>query len=413
MPIDSDKPGANSEERSRASARAKEAFESENPHDGLQPSKPLQVFLLIAFCVSGAAYVVDQYTDTATQDTLSRPRSSLHRLVENQSQYLTNITRGLEAENKKKYEEAVFDYRRALLGQDKPEGHLHLGHALLKEGNLDMAFSQFTEATRQDPSYEPVYVMWGQELKREGKLDDAVQLYEDALRHNTNFAEVQYNFALVLEQKQQNAEAARRAAETAGDPQRASQSAAEAQLFELDAVKHFQAAEKLGLKTPDFWCGYGTLLNQQGKFDQAETCLSNAIAQKPDFATAQFQLALADDHLGKYADAIAHYEATLALIPDDTATLNNLALLYASATNQEARSSKMAVLLATRATDATTDQNARYMDTLARAYASDGDFNQAVTWEDRAVRRAAQLGNHELLRELQPRFNRFLQHRTD
>ena len=73
----------------------------------------------------------------------------------------------------------------------------------------------------------------------------------------------------------------------------------------------------------------------------------------------------------------------------------------------------MAILLATRATDATTDQNASYMDTLARAYAADGDFNEATTWEEKAVRRASQLGNHELLREFEPRFNRFLQHKTD
>jgi hypothetical protein len=95
------------------------------------------------------------------------------------------------------------------------------------------------------------------------------------------------------------------------------------------------------------------------------------------------------------------------------ATLNNLALLYATATNREVRSSKMAVLLATRACDATTSQNARYMDTLARAYAADGDFVQAIAWEDKAVRRATQLADHDLLRELQPRFSLFVQHRAE
>jgi hypothetical protein len=73
----------------------------------------------------------------------------------------------------------------------------------------------------------------------------------------------------------------------------------------------------------------------------------------------------------------------------------------------------MAVLLATRACDATTSQNARYMDTLARAHAADGDFFQAITWEDKAVKRAAQLGDHDLLRELQPHFNLFVQHKTE
>ena len=73
----------------------------------------------------------------------------------------------------------------------------------------------------------------------------------------------------------------------------------------------------------------------------------------------------------------------------------------------------MAVLLGARACDATMSQNARYMDTLARAYAADGDFFQAISWEDKAVRRATQLGDHDLMRELQPRFTLFLQHKAE
>jgi hypothetical protein len=53
------------------------------------------------------------------------------------------------------------------------------------------------------------------------------------------------------------------------------------------------------------------------------------------------------------------------------------------------------------------------MDTLARAYAADGDFFQAIAWEDKAVRRATQLMDHGLLREFQPRFNLFVQHKTE
>jgi tetratricopeptide (TPR) repeat protein len=127
---------------------------------------------------------------------------------------------------------------------------------------------------------------------------------------------------------------------------------------------------------------------------------------------AQFQLALAQGQQGKYADAIGHYEGALAAMPNDPATLNNLALIYATATNQEALSPKMGVMLALRACDATNDQNARYLDTLARAYAADGDFVQAIDFESKAVRRAAQLGDQKLLREFQPRFNLFAQHRT-
>jgi hypothetical protein len=68
--------------------------------------------------------------------------------------------------------------------------------------------------------------------------------------------------------------------------------------------------------------------------------------------------------------------------------------------------------LATRACDATTNQNARYMDTLARSYAADGDFFQAITWEEKALHRARQLNDEELARELEARDALFLDHKT-
>ena len=377
MPIDPNTPGGNPPDPRPASTRVKDAAESGLSHPGLPPSKPLQIFLLAALVISGAAYVAGEWTELAAEDTPSTRPGKLRRLVANQSQFLTHTDLGRQAETKKKYDEAIFHYRQALLGQDNAEGRLHLGNVLLKQGNPDMAFSQFTEAIRLNPGLEAVYLAWGQALKLQGKTDEAVQLYEDALRHNANFAQVHYNFAMVLEQQQQTALAAQHAAESAHQSQAAAKAAAEAQLHGSDAAKHYATAERLGLNTPEFWCSYGTLLNKQGKLPQAEACLNKAVLQQPGLGAAQFQLAVAQDRQGHYADAIGHYEATLAAIPDDVATLNNLALLYATATNQEVRSSKMAVMLATRACDATTSQNARYMDTLARAYAADGDFIQA------------------------------------
>jgi len=413
MAIEPNIPGADLPDSRLASIRAKAAAAKNPPNPGLPPSKPLQIFLLVALVITGAAYAVRQWTEMTTEETMAKHPSKLKHLVEVQSKFLAETALGQEAETKKKYEDAVLHYRKALLAEDNAEGRLNLGNALLKQGNPDMAFSQFKEALRLEPGRETVYVAWGQALSFEGKMDEAAQLYQDALRHSSNFAEVHFNFARVLEQKQQTALAVQHAAELSNQPLAVSNSAAEAQLFGSDAMKHYAAAENLGMHTSEFWCNYGTLLNSLGKFPQAEQCMAKSVTQQPGLGEAQFQLAVAQDKQGKYADAVGHYEATLASLPDDPAALNNLALIYATATNSEVRSSKMAVLLATRACDATTSQNARYMDTLARAYAADGDFFQAISWEDRAVKRAAQLADHNLLRELQPRFNLFVQHKTE
>jgi tetratricopeptide (TPR) repeat protein len=412
MATEANSPGENPSEQRLASLRAKQAARRNKP-EPVSSSKVLQIFLLIALLITGAAYVVDEWMEVKTDAILANHPNKLKRLVAGQNQFLTETSLGRQAEAKKQYNDAVAHYRRALIGQVNAEGRLNLGQALLKQGDPDMAFSQFKEALKLDPILETVYVAWGQALTLQAKTDEAAQLYQDALRRNSNFAQIHYNFALVLEQQEQTTQAAQHAGELANQPQAAAKSAAEAQLFGSDALKHYASAAQLGLNTPDFLCSYGTLLNKLGKFPQAEACLDKAVTQQPGLGAAQFQLALAQDRQGKYADAIGHYEATLVLIPNDPATLNNLALLYATSTNQEVRSSKMAVLLATRACDATTSQNARYMDTLARAYAADGDFFQAIDWEGKAVHRATQLVDHDLLRELQPRFTLFVQHKTE
>jgi tetratricopeptide (TPR) repeat protein len=418
MPDDSNTPGASPPDPRLEALRAKlgrlRAKEAAAKEKAPAPasSKILQVFLLLALVITGVAYVLNQWMDTATDEVKSHP-NPLRRRVENQNEFLTETDLGRKAEAKKQYTEAVAHYRRALLGEVNTEGRVNLGNALLKQGNPDMAFAQFKEAIHDDPGAEPAYLAWGEGLTLEGKLDDAIALYQDALRQNPKFAGVHNQFALALEQKQQAAEAAERTAAAAQQTAAADKSAAEAQLYGSDAVKHYAEAERLGFNTPEFWCGYGALLNKLGQYRDAMPRLSKAVMQKPGSGSAQFQLAIAQGHLGDYAGAIGHYEAALAALPDDPATLNNLALLYCTATNQEVRSSKMAILLATRACDATSSQDAHYMDTLARAYAADGDFLQAITWEEKAVRRATQLVDHDLLRDLQSRFNLFVQHRAE
>jgi tetratricopeptide (TPR) repeat protein len=383
----------------RPSRPAKSGAGKDGAPTNLPPSKPLQIFLLAALLITGAAYVVGEWTELATEQNLAHHPTKLRRLVAAQNEFLTETALGHEAEAKKQYTEAVGHFRHALLGQVNTEGRLNLGNALLKTGNPAMAFSQFQEALRLDPGQEAIYAGWGEALLSQSNIDAAEQICQDGLRRNTNFARVHYLYARILGQKEQAALAA--------------SSAAGAALFAHDAARHYADAERLGLTDPDFERDYGTLLNKQAEYAQAEARLAQAVRQQPGSGAAQFQLALAQDRQGKYADAISHYEATLAALPDDPATLNNLALIYASSSDRAVRSPKMAVSLATRACDATNNKNARYMDTLARAYAADGDFFQAVVWEDKAVQCATQSTDHDLLRELQPRFSLFVQHKNE
>jgi tetratricopeptide (TPR) repeat protein len=401
------KPGGSGE---GARSPGKERLAKESMPE-VPPSRPLQWFLLGALVISGAAYVVGQWTDRTASQTKVHYETKLRRLVQGQSDYLAHCKAGNEAFAGKNYDLAVSEYRLALEGQDNPLGHEYLGQALLKQGNPDAAFAQFQEALRLNPRLVDVSSAWGLALAAEGKPEEAARVFQDALQRDPDSGLLHYNLATALLLMRADAESRRREDAAAGKPQEAQ--VAEANTLAEDALRHFAKASRNGIDSAEFWCVYGRLLNQLGRYAEAEPCLVRAASEDASMAAAQFQLAAAEDHLGKYAEAIAHYEKALTLTPDDPATLNNLALLYATASNPEVRSPKMAVQLAVRACDATINQMARYMDTLARGYAADGDFFQAITWEDKAVHRAAQLNDQELARELQARYALFLEHKKE
>jgi tetratricopeptide (TPR) repeat protein len=414
MAHDPDKDPGRAPDKSRPPAGAAGGGPStEHSMPEFPPSPALQWFLLVAFLISGAAYLVNEWTVLTASQTKVRSSARLRRLVQSQSEYLAHGKAGDEAFAKKNYDQAVSEYRLALQGQNTAAGHELLGQALLKQGNPDAAVAQFREALKRDPGLVTVSSAWGLALAAEGKPEEASKVLQDGLQLHPDAGLLHYYLANTLLLMQTDAEGRRRMAAAAGQTKDAEAAAGQAKALAEEALRHFTKASRNGVDSPAFWCGYGQLLNQLGKYSEAEPCLLRAVSEDAGLAQAHFQLALAEDHLGKYAEAIEHYGKVLTITPDDPATLNNLALLYATATNAEVRTPKMAAQLATRACDATASQNARYMDTLARCYAAEGDFFQAISWEDKAIHKAAQLSDGDLARELQARYTLYLDHKTD
>jgi tetratricopeptide (TPR) repeat protein len=377
------------------------------------PNRFLQAFLVIALIISVAAFVADRWT-ASTINTMEAARANQLKLrAQRRLSLLAHASRGDEAFAKKNYVQAVVEYRFALQEKNQPELHEKLGRALLAEGNPDAAFAQFKEAIQSEPLRAEAYTAWGQGLISLGKPEEAARLYQDALKTNPKSGLLHYDLASALRDQQKNAEAVRHAALASGNTDQATAAANQIQELARQALQEYAAANQIGVDLPAFWSGYGQLLVEQGKFPEAEACLRRAVNKDPSLAAAFSALARAEFRQGKYADAIGHYESVLALVHDDPATLDSLARLYVAATNTDFFSPKMAVQLATRACDATSLQNAHYMDTLARSYAAAGDFLEAISWEDKAAHRATQLGDRDLAAEFEARYGLFIDHKTE
>ena len=103
------RPASDNPRPGRGSARAAHLAKYAEPE--VPPSKALQWFLFAAFVISGAAYVVNEWTELTASETQVRFQSKLRRLAQNQSEYLSHFQAGDKAFAKKQYDQAVSEYR--------------------------------------------------------------------------------------------------------------------------------------------------------------------------------------------------------------------------------------------------------------------------------------------------------------
>jgi tetratricopeptide (TPR) repeat protein len=104
-----------------------------------------------------------------------------------------------------------------------------------------------------------------------------------------------------------------------------------------------------------------------------------------------------------YSQAINAYDQALRILPDLAVAHNNLAWLYATCDDPKFRDSKAALAHAERAVELTNWKEGQFIDTLAEAHYANGDFEQAVEIQKRAL---ALLPDDEELKEHMARYKR-------
>src|SRR6202012_5779310 len=141
---------------------------SNSSGEAMPNSKPLQIFLLCAFVLTGLTYLANVRARDIDDYALRATAAKIRRLVLNQDNYLSHSRYGFQAIERKRYDLAAFHFRAALVTADTAEGHYNLATVFLQQGKFDAAVEQFKDALPMNPRSTAVYKAGGSASRDQG-----------------------------------------------------------------------------------------------------------------------------------------------------------------------------------------------------------------------------------------------------
>ena len=167
-----------------------------------------------------------------------------------------------------------------------------------------------------------------------------------------------------------------------------------------EAAALYARALALDQQRPHAHAALGTLLARKGRFEQAAAELEFALTAGVTDIEVPNTLAFALTQMGQDARAAAVLDRALEAHADAVNVKHNLARLLATTADSQLRDAPRAVRLALDVCDRTRNGDPRALDTLAAAYAADGQFDLARTTAERAVARARENGDPAMAAEI-------------
>ena len=155
------------------------------------------------------------------------------------------------------------------------------------------------------------------------------------------------------------------------------------------ALADFETALKLDPKEANALVGRAELRRVAKKWAEAIVDYDAALALDPDDFRGLMGRAAAHYGAGEIEKALADYAETMKQHPDEPQAFNDYAWMLATAPKDSVRDGARAVEMAKQACKLTEFKNAAFIDTLAAAHAERGEWDDAVKWQEEAVKLSA------------------------
>ena len=332
----------------------------------------------------------------------------------------------------KEYEEAMGPLRKTLeLDPTFQPAWVSIGDALVGLHHLDDALKHYKQATENDPRDSTARVKLGRVLASLNRKDEAIEHYKKAIEHFPEFPEAHKELGVLLAEKGDMAGAAREYREAArlksGDPEAKYNLgvvlAGEGKFDE--ATEHFRQVVMMSADHGDAWINLGICLLKLGKNDEGKESLRRAAQIQTVAPEAYYNLALAAYKENDFKQASELFEKVVSLNPTHRAAVeglsrsylgeqrladalrvlrlgvtsqpsdksdpshirivNLLANILATASDGSVRNGEEALRLAKQVAEQTHFQQPAVLQTLAAAYAENGDFENAIATAEKAL----------------------------